>query len=140
MFKKQEESQGEIETIIGPTVKVEGDFHGEGSVVVDGEVVGSLKTNKNLKIGPNAKINADIEAANILVAGEVRGNLNIKDKTELKSSAKVTGDIQTKVISIDLGAILNGKCTSGQETAEIKDNYKPKTKNNKNNQKKLEEL
>lgn len=136
MFKKSEEEiqGGEVETIIGPSVKVEGDFHGEGSIVVEGQVVGVLKTNQNLRVGTNAKIKADIEAANILLAGEVVGNLRIKEKTELKNTAKVTGDITTKIISIETGAILNGKCASGQEISEVKENLKSKSKNNQKKQ------
>lgn len=139
MFKREEEEiqGGETETIIGPSVKVEGDFHGEGSIVVEGQVTGSLKTNQNLKVGANAKIKADVEAANILVAGEIVGNLRIKEKTELKNTAKVNGDIITKIISIETGAILKGKCLSGEEVPETKDALKPKNRNNKSNQKKL---
>lgn len=141
MFKKKLEETikgGETETIIGPSVKVEGDFHGEGSIVVEGQVTGTLKTNQNLKIGSNAKIKADIEASNVLVAGEVNGNLRIKEKTELKNSAKVTGDITTKIISIETGAVLNGKCISGKDVPDEKESIKPKIKINKNNQKKIE--
>lgn len=137
MFKREEdETRGsETETIVGPSVKVEGDFHGEGSIIVEGRVNGTLKTNQNLKIGTNAKIKADVEAANILIAGEVTGNLLIKEKTELKSTAKVTGDITTQIISIETGAVLNGKCISGKEIADNKDSLKIKNRNNKNNNK-----
>lgn len=133
MFKKAEDEiqKGEIETIIGPSVKVEGDFHGEGSIVVEGQVTGTMKTNQNLKVGTNAKIKADIEAANIFVAGEITGNLRIKEKTELKNTAKVTGDIFTKIISIETGAILKGRCVSGEEIPEKKEILKPKNRNNK---------
>ncbi|PIS42167.1 MAG: cell shape determination protein CcmA [Candidatus Kerfeldbacteria bacterium CG08_land_8_20_14_0_20_40_16] len=142
MFKKEEGEikEGETETIIGPSVKVEGDFHGEGSVVVEGQVSGTLRTNQNLRIGANAKIKADIQAANVLIAGEVRGNLQIKEKAELKSTAKVTGDITTKVISIETGAVLNGKCTSGNGIGEVKESPKPKIRNNRNNNLKKEEF
>jgi len=135
MFKKEEGEikEGETETIIGPSVKVEGDFHGEGSIVVEGQVNGTLRTNQNLKIGTNAKIKADIQAANVFIAGEVKGNLQIKERAELKSTAKVTGDIVTKIISIETGAVLNGKCTRGNEGTAEREIMKPKIKNNRNN-------
>lgn len=130
MFKNQEgeTTEKETETIIGPSVKVEGDFHGEGNIVVEGQVIGTLKTNQNLHVGSNAKVKADVEAENILIAGEVIGDLCIKEKVELKSSAKVTGDIITKIISIEAGASLNGKCTCDQNApTEIKETI-PKSK------------
>jgi cytoskeletal protein CcmA (bactofilin family) len=124
MFKNQEGAmlEKETETIIGPSVKVEGDFHGEGSIVVEGQVTGTLKTNQDLRIGTNAKIKADLEAANIYISGEVVGDLYVKGKTELKSTAKVTGNIKTKIISIDAGASLNGNCSCDQnEGSETKE-------------------
>jgi cytoskeletal protein CcmA (bactofilin family) len=142
MFKREEDETRttETETTIGPSVKVEGDFHGEGSIVVEGRVNGTLKTNQNLRIGTNAKIKAGVEAANVLIAGEVTGNLLIKEKTELKSTAKVTGDITTQIISIETGAVLNGKCISGKEVPESKETPKPKTRNHRNNNQRKQEI
>ena len=136
MFKNQEGEmiEKETETIIGPSVKVEGDFHGEGKIVVEGQVIGTLKTNQDLHIGTNAKVKADVEAANVLVAGEIIGDLYVKEKVELKSSAKVTGDITTKVISIEAGATLSGKCDCNQNSTAVdtkETTSKPKSQSDK---------
>ena len=69
----------DIETIIGSTVKVEGDFKGQGDVVVEGQVQGKLSTKGNLSVGENAKITADVSAHNAIIAGELIGNLKVKD-------------------------------------------------------------
>jgi cytoskeletal protein CcmA (bactofilin family) len=98
----------EVETIIGSTVKVEGDFKGNGDVVVEGEVSGKLSTKGNLSVGENAKINASVAAANAIIAGEVVGDLKVKESLELTSNAKVTGDIDVKVLTIATGASING--------------------------------
>ncbi|MFH0856831.1 MAG: polymer-forming cytoskeletal protein [bacterium] len=115
MFKPSEKNSqdSEIETIIGPSVKVEGDFVGEGNVIVEGFVSGALKTNKNLKVGEKAKILANIKATNALIAGEVNGNINIEGTLELTATAKVNGDIKAKIMVIAAGAIFNGKCEMG---------------------------
>src|SRR3989338_941936 len=114
MFKKEMGSD-EIETIIGQSVQVEGNFVANGDVVVEGMVSGSLKTEKNLRVGEGAKIFANITAANALIAGEVQGNIKIKENLELTSTAKVFGDIKTKVLSVSAGASLSGKCNAGEE-------------------------
>ncbi len=117
MFNKQtDENPKEVETVIGPSVKVEGNFVGQGNIVVEGVVNGMLKTQHNLRIGRDAKIKADVEAANIFVAGEIRGNVKIKEKTELTSSAKIFGNIETKTLSVAEGAVLQGKCLMIHET------------------------
>lgn len=117
MFKenKQNTTQiNEIETIIGPSVKVEGDFITEGNMIVEGIVSGSIKTAKNLKVGARSKIFANITAENALIAGEVQGNIKINNKLELVSTAKVFGDIKADVLIISAGSALNGKCQMGE--------------------------
>ena len=113
MFKK--EGGDNVETVIGPSVQVEGNFIANGDVVVEGVVSGSIKTEKNLRIGEKAKVFAQISAANALIAGEVQGNVKIKENLELTSTAKVFGDVKTKILTIASGASLNGKCTCGED-------------------------
>jgi len=110
MFKEPPAPTNEIETVIGPSVKVEGDFVTEGNMIIEGTICGGVKTSKNLKIGSQAKVFANLTAANALIAGEVQGNIAITGKMELTSSAKIFGDIKVGTLSIAAGAILNGKC------------------------------
>ena len=113
MFNKtsQELEPKEFETIIGPSVKVKGDFHGVGDIIIEGMVEGSLKTNGNLKIGQKAKVTADVEAKGAKIGGEVRGNVKIKEYLEISATAMIIGDIEAASMSVEKGAILNGKCS-----------------------------
>ncbi|MDD2807235.1 MAG: polymer-forming cytoskeletal protein [Patescibacteria group bacterium] len=113
MFKK--EDGNEVETVIGPSVQVEGNFVANGDVIIEGIVSGSIKTEKNLHIGAEAKIFADVYAANAVIAGEVQGNIKVKDGLELTNTAKIFGDIKAQVLTINAGAVLHGKCDSGDE-------------------------
>ncbi|MBI5466995.1 MAG: polymer-forming cytoskeletal protein [Candidatus Kerfeldbacteria bacterium] len=111
----------DLETLIGASVKVEGNFVGAGDVVVEGHVAGTLKTSKNLRIGPAAVVKADIEAANIWVAGEIRGHVKCAGKIELAPTAKIFGNVDSQSIAVAHGAILHGKVTmAGHEVAEPK--------------------
>jgi len=126
MFNKEKTSggtasgfeEGDNETVIGASVKVDGDFISEGNVLVQGIVNGSLKTTGNLKIEESAKIKANIEAQNAIVHGMVKGNVAIQDNLEIGSSAKIEGDITTKILSIEPGAMLHGHCSVS--TGEVK--------------------
>lgn len=140
MFKKDDfliDSKNEridpkqVETLIGPSVKVEGDFAGEGDVVVEGVVAGKLKTKKNLRVGQNAKILASVSAENALVAGSIQGNIKIKEKLELTPTAKIHGDIQTKTLIIAEGASFTGHCkmlVEGEATSEENQTEREKTR------------
>ncbi len=113
MFKETNSTgsiANETDTIIGPSVKVEGNFVTEGNMIIEGVICGSIKTAKSLKVGPTAKIFANITAHNALIAGEVQGNLNIAGKLELADSAKIFGDIKASILSVASGATINGKC------------------------------
>lgn len=125
MFGEEKDSK-KAETIIGPSVKVEGNFVGEGNVIVEGIVSGSLKTNNNLRVGKEAKIKAEVEAANLFLAGEIRGNVKITEKTELTNSAKIFGNLETKVLLVEEGAIINGKCVMIQEKVILENKKNPK--------------
>lgn len=130
MFDKNENTK-EIETIIGPSVKVEGTFLGKGNVQVEGKVVGKLDTSGNVIVGQQAKITADITAQSITVAGEVKGNIAAEDMLHLLPSAKVVGNIRAKSLAIDQGAQFEGKSSmhaSAQdaEAARLKQSAIPK--------------
>jgi len=107
----------EVETIIGPSVKVEGDFKADGNVIIEGQVNGSFKTKKNLRIGEGAKIKASIEAENAWVSGQIKGNVIVKNHLELSPSAKIKGDIETQILTMETGSQVNGNVKMGELVA-----------------------
>ncbi len=126
MFSKQEQKADfkEVETIIGPSVKIKGDFHGTNNIIVEGVVDGSLKTSGNLRISDKAKITANVEAKDAKISGEVKGNIKIRGYLEITALAKIFGDIEVLSLSIERGAIINGKCTMLVSGEEIKKQQK----------------
>jgi cytoskeletal protein CcmA (bactofilin family) len=131
MFKNNEadEAGKTAETIIGPSLKVKGNFKGKGSIIVEGEVVGTLKTDNHVFIGDKARVVANVDAQTSRIGGTVEGNISVSGHLEIVASARINGDIRCASISIEKGAFLNGKCTMGQ--AEKKEE-KQKQDSNKN--------
>jgi cytoskeletal protein CcmA (bactofilin family) len=121
-------SNQELETIIGPSVKVKGNFNSQGNVKIEGSLNGTLDTTGNVKIGTDAIIKASVNAREIHVAGNVDGTLRATEKLILTSTAKVVGDIETKTLAIEDGAFFSGKCTmnNGQIKKESLDKLSPK--------------
>ncbi len=101
----------EIETVVGPSVVVEGDFSSEGNILVKGTVSGNVQTGKLLTVEEGAKILANVKANDALVAGEVKGNMRVEEKLQLTQSARVLGDIYCRVLEVESGAIVHGKVT-----------------------------
>ena len=110
---------GAGDTVIAPGVKVEGDFHSAGNIVIEGEVVGTLKTLMDLMVGTDARIAANVSARNAKISGEIRGNLSVEDRVDLSSTAKIFGDIQAKVLTMEPGACVNGRCMMGEAQGEV---------------------
>ena len=115
MFKGNEQRAPTQDTIIAPGVKVEGDFVSQGNIVIDGEVIGSLKTEQDLLVGEGAKISASVSAANAKISGVIHGNIKVKERLELTATSKIIGDIKAKVLTVEAGATLNGKLAMGDE-------------------------
>lgn len=119
MFKttmaNKDSTQPGGDTIIAAGVKVEGDFQSQGNLIIEGEVLGSVKTSADLFVGEKAKIHASVSAANAKVSGEVRGNLKVKDRLELGPLSRIAGDVKTKTLIVEAGAVVNGKISMGEE-------------------------
>ena len=69
----------DAETVIGASIKVKGNFNGQGNIIIEGILEGSLKTDANIFIGEKAKVVANIDANDLIIHGDVRGNLKVKN-------------------------------------------------------------
>ncbi len=118
MFNRENklEKFKDAETIIGPSIKVKGNFHGQGNIIIEGTLEGSLKTDANIFIGEKAKVIASIEARDLIINGNIKGNIKVKNYLSLGGTAQVNGDIQYAELSIEKGAIVNGQLLSIVET------------------------
>lgn len=129
MFNKdgKPEKFKNAETIIGASVKVKGNFQGQGNIIVEGILEGSLKTKANLFVGDKAKVVANIEVNDAIINGEVKGNIKAKKYLAIGPNAQIFGDVQYSEISIEKGANVNGQLlmSGGETTKEL--NSKNKT-------------
>ncbi len=109
--ERESVTDDEIETVVGPSMNVEGDFSSEGNIIVKGTVTGSLRTSKHLLIEQGARVTANVMAGSIKVAGEVKGNVKVSGRLELTSTARVLGDAQVSSFMVEEGALICGKIT-----------------------------
>ena len=81
---------------------------------INGKFEGNLDTKGKLTIGQAAEIKADIIGENITISGNIKGNIKATEIVRLLSTAQVIGNIEVPKISIDEGAIFNGKCRTAE--------------------------
>lgn len=111
---------GPAETIVGPSVKIQGDLNSEGNIRIEGQVTGKVQTTQNVYVGDQAKIVADVIAGSAMIAGEVQGNIKASDQLILQASARVVGDIACAILRVEDGAQFSGKCSMGGAKPEKK--------------------
>lgn len=124
MFKKEDllNNINDAETIIGESVQVKGHFESNGNIIINGSLEGDIKTKGAILVGEKSKINANIEAEEMVIKGEINGNLKINGYLSIKELAKIIGDIECVQISIEKGAEINGQVTITNK--KTKNNYK----------------
>jgi len=103
------EQMDDVDTVVGPSVSVEGDFASEGNIIVKGTVTGSVHTSKFLLVEPGAKITANIRAGSAQISGEVKGNVKVRESLEIGATGKILGDIEAQSLAVEAGAIIYGR-------------------------------
>jgi cytoskeletal protein CcmA (bactofilin family) len=103
-------SQPNSVTTIASGLKINGEISGTSDLYIDGETQGKIRlANARVTIGPNGRVQADIEAREIIIEGSVQGNLKAGERVQLGAQSKVEGSVLTPRIAIDDGARLRGK-------------------------------
>ena len=97
--------------LIAEGVKIEGNLNFPGSVQIDGEVVGDIKSGGTLKISRNAKVESNIKTKDAIIAGYFRGDIQASGQVEITSTGSFIGNlIQDKtLLTIEKGGLFKGK-------------------------------
>lgn len=101
--------ENSVDTIIGLSVTLKGNLYNKGSVQVNGNVEGEVKSDENILVGETAKIKGPVIAKKIEVAGEIKGLVEATEKLEINPTGKVYGDVNAKILIIKEGAVFVGK-------------------------------
>ena len=78
-----------------------------------------------LTISKTAYVKAKIVGDSISIAGKVEGNIEAKKDLRLMAGARIEGDITTPILSVEAGAVFEGRCNmssrqeAGGETLSI---------------------
>lgn len=101
-----------FESIIGKTLKIEGNIFASDSIRIDGVISGDVFQEKNcevtIAIAQGAIVTGNVIAGNVIISGEVRGNIVSTKRIELLSTAIVLGDIAYASIGLEVGARVQG--------------------------------
>ena len=107
-------------TLIGKSVKIRGEVSGSEDLFMDGMLEGSVSlTNSRLTVGPNGRIDADLNVGDLIVFGLVNGNVLASGRIELRQSAVVNGDIVAARLSVEENASIKGRVELTGQTPRV---------------------
>lgn len=96
--------------VIGKSVEIRGEVKGSEDLLVDGHVEGTVTlTESRLTIGPNAHVEANVSARDVVVLGVLNGNIHATGRVELRQGSNVVGDVSAARLSIEENANFRGK-------------------------------
>jgi len=110
-------------TIIASGAKIDGVFHCNSRLHVDGEVLGQIHSKSIVTIGKSGKISGEITANRLIVNGFFEGEANC-DGVEVLAGGKFLGKVISKELMIEAKAQFEGE-------SKIKVDNEPVTKTKK---------
>jgi len=101
---------------IGQSVQINGELTGQEDLIIDGHIDGKIMLKDHqLVVGPNGRVNAEVQAKSVQVNGEVTGNITADDKVEISSSGSVNGDICAPRVALADGSSFKGSIDMGRK-------------------------
>jgi cytoskeletal protein CcmA (bactofilin family) len=102
-------SSDQVSGFLDKGTNITGELEFAGTLRIDGNFHGSISTGDILIIGEHAMVHADIRAGEVEIHGQVLGTIEAKRRVEISVTGRVRGDIQTPVLTVNPGALLDGR-------------------------------
>jgi cytoskeletal protein CcmA (bactofilin family) len=97
------------ETVIGQGVNIRGELNFQRFLRIDGSFEGQLVSNGDLLVGSTGSVKSEhLHLRNATIEGYVEANLTIDEALIIRSGAQILGDIETRSLTVEPGAFING--------------------------------
>jgi cytoskeletal protein CcmA (bactofilin family) len=112
ILKKAPEIKGsKTLTVIAEGVTIEGKINSPGSTRIDGTIKGEVISDKEVIIGKEGKVNANVQTRNAVIAGTFNGEMNATGEVEISSTGRFIGNLIQKeaLLTIAKGGLFKGQ-------------------------------
>jgi cytoskeletal protein CcmA (bactofilin family) len=113
MFKRKQNKNLKIDTLIGAGTRINGDVEFLGGLHLDGYINGNVSGGPNpdaiLSVSEQGGIEGSVSAPNVVLNGIVKGDIDATLRVELGEKARVLGNVRYSAIETAVGAQINGK-------------------------------
>jgi len=101
--------------------KIVGNITADSDYRIDGLIEGELQCTGKVVIGEAGRIKGTVNCQNAEILGLMEGKIICSQQLSLRSSGKIKGDVQTKTLIVEPGALFNGTCSMGGNTAPVQE-------------------
>ncbi len=113
MFKRKQNKNLKIDTLIGAGTRINGDVEFAGGLHLDGYISGNVSsepsTDAILSVSEQGGIEGSVSVPNVILNGIVKGDIDAILRVELGEKARVLGNVRYSAIETAVGAQINGK-------------------------------
>ena len=113
MFKRKQNKNLKIDTLIGAGTRINGNVEFSGGLHLDGYINGNVSGEPNAKatlsVSEQGGIEGSVSVSNVILNGIVKGDIDATLRVELGEKARVLGNVRYSAIETAVGAQINGK-------------------------------
>lgn len=120
-MKKTNGSGNDLNIIAAGTV-INGDINSSGNIRLEGKVKGRIECGAMFTLADGGVVEGDVVAGDAVIGGQVTGSISVKNKVTLESSSKFSGELQCARLSIDEGAVFEGKSSMAKKDMQVSSN------------------
>lgn len=102
---------GDSRLAIGPGITMSGEIEHCDELYVEGTVEAALKGANELNIAESGVFYGTVEIQNATISGRFEGELLVRGRLTVEETGVITGTIAYKEISIEAGAVIDGRIT-----------------------------
>jgi cytoskeletal protein CcmA (bactofilin family) len=95
-------------SIIASGTTITGDVKTDGTVKVEGEVLGNVHAGQQVLLARGSRVKGDVHSREAVIGGIVEGAIRATERVEIQATAVVQGDVTTQRIVIAEGGQVNG--------------------------------
>ena len=101
-------AKDDITAFLGSGTIYNGQLSFVGSVRIDGQFTGEIKSEGTLILGKDARVDGTIQVSQLVLSGNLNGDVIVTGKTIMHKSANLTGNLVTHSLIMEEGALLQG--------------------------------
>lgn len=105
-------------SLISNETTIEGKLATDGSLQIDGRIVGDVNAKAHVSVGLTGTVEGSITARNVAISGRMKGWIAAAEKLILEGKSVVRGDLKATKLVVDEGAVFDGHCVMSKPEAE----------------------